>query len=73
MKSGILIATRSYPLDGFMAADLLYRRSNGGFILKETSDDPQDKSREVKFSLPQVYQWLSEMPEQIDRAVILGG
>ena len=69
MKLSILIATRSYPLDGFTAVDLLYRKPNGGFVLKETSDDPQDMSREVKFSLPQVYQWLSELPEQIERVV----
>lgn len=64
-----LIATRTYPLDNFTAVDLLYRKPNGRFVLNETSDNPNEPERKVKFSLSQVYQWFGEMPEQIKRAV----
>lgn len=69
----ILIATRVYPLsdatgDEYTARDYMFRLPCGSFRLKQTSDMPGEPEVEETFSLEGVFEWLRELPWQIERA-----
>jgi hypothetical protein len=67
------IAIRTYPLDDlytgieYEARDYLYRKPDGAFILRETSNSPNDASGEDKpLCIEGAFAWLCEMPDQIE-------
>jgi hypothetical protein len=67
------IAIRTYPLDDlytgieYEARDYLYRKPDGAFILRETSNSPNDASGEDKpLCIEGAFARLCEMPDQIE-------
>ena len=71
-KMQITIATRHHPtLDGYPLIDRLVRKGRRLFLI----ESPEPGGREVvkPISLRYAFQWLREMPDQIERAVIAGG
>ena len=73
------IATRHYddrhPVthEWFDLQDRLYRRSEREFALLIAGELPGDPPVEKSLSLSEVFEWLRECPEQIERTVISGG
>ena len=73
------IATRHYddrhPVthEWFDLQDRLYRRSGGEFALVVAGDLPGDPPVEKLLSLPDVFAWYRDCPDQIERAVVEGG
>jgi hypothetical protein len=71
----VLIATRIYPLDDlrtgveYEARDYVYRKPCGRFVLKLTSNMPGEPEDESTLDLRDVFAWLRELPEQIERTV----
>lgn len=76
MRKDILIATRIVR-NAHQRADAqferLTRQPSGSFVLKMGSDEPGDSGIELSLSLAEVFEWFQDSPEQIKRAVILGG
>jgi hypothetical protein len=74
-----LIATRRYPIDDLRtgvehtATDAVYRKGARFYLRETTNGHPSEPDTIRRVSLGYVYTWLSEMPEQIERAVVLGG
>jgi hypothetical protein len=74
-----LIATRIYhdfnPKTGeeYELRDRLLRKACGSFVLMKAGDKPCDPEVEEAYSLDGVFEWLRELPEQIERAVIITG
>lgn len=67
------IAIRTYPLDDigtgieYEARDYLYRKPDGAFIIRETSNSPTDQSTEDKLlCIEGAFAWLREIPSQIE-------
>jgi hypothetical protein len=48
----------------------MLRKAFGSFALMRAGDLPGDPEVEVRCSLQGVFDWLRELPEQIERAVI---
>lgn len=71
-----LIATRVYhdfdPKTGqeYELRDRMLRKACGSFVLTVAGDKPGDPEVEEPCSLPAVYAWLQDLPQQIERAVI---
>jgi hypothetical protein len=74
-----LIATRHYSdwhpvtLEPFELEDRMYRKACDSFVLMVAGELPGEPEVEKSFSLAGVYAWLRDCPEQIERAVIMGG
>ena len=68
----ILVATRHFECDGYNFVQQLYRKPRGGFVrLQDGGGNPDvDDAVEAvcKYTRKEVFQWLSEAPEQITRA-----
>jgi hypothetical protein len=71
-----LIATRHYhdfnPLTGeeYELRDRMLRKACGSFVLMVAGELPGDPEVEEPYSLESVFEWLREIPEQINRAII---
>lgn len=70
----VLIAVRTYlnldpeSMRESVCRDFMYRTACGSFVLKLTGGDEPDS--ELEYSLEGVFNWLNELPEQIERSVI---
>lgn len=75
----ITIATRIFGnldlLNGteYEVRDRMVRKPCGSFYLIEGPGRPGEPEVEKPYSLQGVFEWLRDCPEQIERAVILGG
>lgn len=73
---GITIATRRYmglcpvTMSDYPCVDRMVRRPDGKFILIESPDRPGDPEVVKPYSLAGVFDWLRELPWQIERTVI---
>jgi hypothetical protein len=71
-----LVATRFYhdwnPLTGqeYELADRMFRKACGSFALMKAGELPGDPEVEQSFSLEAVYNWLQDLPWQIERTVV---
>ena len=45
----------------------------GSFVLMRAGDLPGDPEVEEPYSLDRVFEWLRELPEQIERAIVRNG
>ena len=67
-----LIATRRYPISGidgkdYMATDTLYRLAGWQFELRLTTDGlPGEPDRAEELESNAAFEWLGELPEQIE-------
>ena len=52
--------------------DRMVRKSRRSFVLIQSPDRPGDPEVERPYSLKQVFRWLREGPEQIERTVVMG-
>jgi hypothetical protein len=74
-----LIATRVYHdwnrLTGeeFELQDRLLRTGERFFVLMVAGEKPGDPEVVTPYSLKAVYSWFQDVPEQIERVVIVGG
>jgi hypothetical protein len=50
----------------------MYRKACGTFVLMVAGELPGDPEVEKPYSLEDVYSCLQDLPEQIERAVVLG-
>jgi hypothetical protein len=72
-----LIATRHcsdwhlVTLEPFELQDRMYRKACGSFVLMVAGEWPGDPAVEEFYSLEQVFEWLRECPQQIERGVIV--
>jgi hypothetical protein len=79
MQIDILIATRIFgnsdPLNGveYEVRDRMVRKPCGSFYLIEGPGRPGEPEVVTPYSLQAVYGWLQDLPEQIERNVIVGG
>jgi hypothetical protein len=46
------------------------RKACGSFVLMKAGELPSDPEVEEAYSLEQVFEWLRECPQQIERAVV---
>jgi hypothetical protein len=53
--------------------DRMMRTPDGKFYLIEGPGRPGEPEVVTPYSLQAVYHWLQDLPEQIERAVIMGG
>jgi DNA gyrase inhibitor GyrI len=51
----------------------MLRKASGSFVLMRAGDEPGDPEVEEPYSCQAVYHWLQDLPEQIERNVIMGG
>ena len=72
----ITIATRTYPIDDirtgieYTARDILMRDDAGQFFLNRTTNGhPGEPDSLSEFSIKGAFEWLRDIPEQIERAV----
>jgi hypothetical protein len=78
MQTDITIATRHYhdfdPKTGeqFELQDRMVRKPCGSFVLYIAGEKPCDPEICEPFSLERVFEWLRELPCQIERTVIAG-
>jgi hypothetical protein len=72
-----LIATRHYhdfdpkPGQEFEPRDRLLRKACGSFALMVAGERPGDSEVEKPYSLEHVFEWLRELPRQIERTAIV--
>ena len=73
----MIIGTRIYPINdirtGIMyeTRDIMSRNDVGAFTLKRTTNGhPGEPETECAYSHSDVFEWLQDMPEQIERSVI---
>jgi hypothetical protein len=77
--TGIACATRIYhdfdPKTGeeYELRDRMLRKACGSFALLVAGELPGDPEVELSYSLEDVFGWYRDCPEQIKRAVIVGG
>ena len=75
----MLVATRHYhDFDPKMGEsdelqDRLLRTGERSFVLLIAGEKPGDPEVETPYSLEDVFGWLRDCPERIERAVIMGG
>lgn len=75
--SSARLATRIYhdfnPHTGeeYELQDRMLRKACGSFVLRRAGELPGDLEVEEPYSLQAVYRWLQDLPEQIERNVIL--
>jgi hypothetical protein len=66
------IAIRTYPVDDnlsdkeYVGRAYLYRKMDGSFILRATSNSPHELADETIYSLEQAFDWLCDTPHQIE-------
>jgi hypothetical protein len=78
MQTDILIATRHYhdldPKTGeeYELRDRLLRTGERSFVLMVAGEMPGDPEVAKPISLTYAFEWLRELPEQIERTVIVG-
>ena len=53
--------------------DRMLRKACGSFVLMVAGEVPGEAEVELAYSLDEVFGWLRDCPEQIERAVIGGG
>jgi hypothetical protein len=51
----------------------MLRKACGSFVLMVAGELPGDPEVEKSISLRYAFEWLRELPEQIERTVIVGG
>jgi hypothetical protein len=74
-----LIATRVYhdrnPRTGeeYELRDRMLRKGERSFVLMVAGELPGDPEVELAYSLEEVFGWFRDCPQQIERAVIMGG
>lgn len=79
MQTDITIATRIFdnldPSRGiaYEVRDRMVRKPCGSFYLIEGPGRPGEPEVVTPYSLQAVYDWLQDLPEQIERAVVSGG
>lgn len=68
----ITIATRRYFCYGIkeQLVDRMVRKPCGSFVLIEGPEEPGGLEVEKPYSVEQVFEWLRELPWQIERTVI---
>jgi hypothetical protein len=60
------------PVTGeeYQLRDRMLRKACGSFVLLVAGESPGDPEVEEAYSLEQVFEWLRECPQQIERAVV---
>lgn len=51
----------------------MLRKACGSFALMVAGERPGDPEAELPYTLEEVFGWFGDCPEQIERAVIVGG
>ncbi|WP_424362968.1 hypothetical protein [Methylocystis parvus] len=59
-----IIASSSYLFDGFKCVDTLYREA-GGYVLRETSEDPESPEEWSGYTSDDATHFLSHAPDVI--------
>lgn len=64
------IAQRRYDLDGYQFTETMTRGVDGAFVCKlDAGGHPSEGDQRTGYTLAEVFEWLRDMPHQIERAI----